>query len=63
MQQRRHFLTLLDLSPEEFRNIIAARFPAFNKEDIGVVEGLQRNFESSAFNYAHFLEVCDDNVK
>jgi len=48
---------------EEFRNIIAARFPAFNKEDIGVVEGLQRNFESSAFNYAHFLEFFDDNVK
>ena len=53
------------LAPEldEFRAIVSARFPAFNKEDIGVVEQLQRNFETSAFEHAHFLEFFDDNVQ
>lgn len=53
------------LAPElaEFRTIVSNRFPVFNKEDIGVVEGLQQNFESSAFDHAHFLEFFDDNVQ
>ena len=53
------------LAPElaEYRAIVSARFPAFNKEDIGVVEGLQRTFETSNFEHAHFLEFFDDNVQ
>ena len=48
---------------DEFRAIVSARFPSFNKEDIGVVEQLQHNFETSAFEHAHFLEFFDDNVQ
>ena len=53
------------LAPEldEFRTIVSGRFPVFNKEDIEVVENLQRNFEISAFEYANFLEFFDDNVQ
>ena len=48
---------------EEARSIVSERFPVFNQEDVGVVEQLQRNFESSAFEHAHFLDFFDANVR
>ena len=53
----------LDPALEEYRAIVSARLPAFNLEDIGVVEGLQRNFENSAFDRAWFLPSFDANVQ
>ena len=53
----------LDAELAQARAIVSERFPVFNLEDVGVVEQLQRNFESSAFEHAHFLDFFDANVR
>ncbi|MBS34466.1 MAG: hypothetical protein CMO26_00915 [Thiotrichales bacterium] len=46
----------------EHRHIVASRFPAFNDEDMGIVNKLQVAFETSAFERAHFNAFFDGNV-
>ena len=46
----------------EARAVLVERFGAFNAEDIGVVEKLQRSHESSAFDGGHFTPVLDGAV-
>jgi len=47
---------------EHYRNVVADRFPVFNIEDVEVVRRLQRSFESSGFESAHFNPFFDVNV-
>ena len=44
------------------RDAVVGRFPVFNREDVDIVERLQQNFASAAFERAHFSEFFDGNV-
>lgn len=52
------------MTPEakSFRATVANRFPSFNAEDIEAVSRLQRSFETSGFERAHFNAFFDGAV-
>lgn len=52
----------LDAAHDEARRITAERFPAFNHEDIGVCEGLQRNMAAGVFDGGYFSPRYDETV-
>ena len=44
------------------RERVVGRFPAFNREDLALVAGLQESIENAAFERAHFSAFFDANV-
>ena len=46
----------------QYREVIVERFPSFNREDVAIVSRLQKGFETSGFERAHFSAFFDGSV-